>query len=935
MPPRTARRRPVRSRLAGCLPALLLALATSVPLVAAPPPAAAHAAGETASGNRVPVEVSPEPQSVVRHGGDITLPGRVRLVVGRGTDGPARKAVAGVLRGAGVRVVAGPGAAPLTVYVGGPGRNAGVLRGLGVRGPRGLPSGGYVLATGRGHGRAGRVVLSGVDAAGTYYAAQTFRQLVRHRGGRAVLPGVTVRDWPALPRRGVVEGFYGAPWSQRDRLRQLDFYGAHKMNTYVYAPKDDPYSREKWRTPYPAQQLAQLGALERRAVARHVGFVFAVSPGLDVCYSDPGDLKALEAKAAELWGVGVRSFGLFFDDVDGSLHCARDQAAFGGDASPAAAGQAHLLNAFQRDFLDRRAGAGRLLTVPAEYSGTGTSPYRGRFAELVTGKAVLFWTGTAVVSPTVTDADADAARAVFRHDLVLWDNYPVNDYLPRQMFLGPLTGRSPDLAAHGIVGLTANPMPQAEPSKVALATVADYAWSPGRYDAQRSWRAALRDVGGPARDALRAFADNSRSSALDPVESPRLSALIGAFWREHRAGRDGPATAALIGEFTALENAERDLRDRMGDPAFVAEAGPWLTKLHWYGAAGAAAVRSLAAQTDGDGTAAWRERVAGVRAEQTARETYETLATGVVGPFLDQAAAASRVVSVDAPAAAPAGSDVVLSAQVRAGDVPVRKVEFYAGPRKVGEATAAPYRITWRSAPAGLHLVTARAVAADGSAVTSSAARLTSGDPRPVLLLTGDDAPIPAGQTLSTGDAAVRDRLEYLGYPVVTGKGVDSVPSDADGKAAVVISSTLSSGSVGSKFRDAAVPVLTWEAYVLDDMGMAANPGETFRVSQVDVTGTGSALAAGLSGVVPVYRGADRVRWGTPAPAAETAAVAVDDPAHATLFGYRTGARMLGLTAPAPRVALFLGDEGLDPDVVTDQGVRLFDAAVGWALGGA
>lgn len=177
-----------------------------------------------------------------------------------------------------------------------------------------------------------------------------------------------------------------------------------------------------------------------------------------------------------------------------------------------------------------------------------------------------------------------------------------------------------------------------------------------------------------------------------------------------------------------------------------------------------------------------------------------------------------------------------------------------------------------------------------------------------VVLLVGDDAPVPEGETLSTGDAAARDRLEYLGHPVVVSKGKDSVPGDAEGKAAVVISSTLPSGDIKDKFRDAAVPVLTWEAYVLDDMAMATNPGETFRVSRVRISNAASPLAAGLSGEVPVYRGEDRLRWGTPGAGADTA-------------------------APDPRVALFLGDEGLDPEVLTDEGRRLFDAAVRYALG--
>lgn len=115
-------------------------------------------------------------------------------------------------------------------------------------------------------GDAGRALLalSGTDTTGTFYAAQTLRQLLT--GKR--LPAVTVRDWPTAKLRGVIEGFYGTPWTHAERLSQLDFYGRTKQNVYVYSPKDDPYLRERWRDEYPAAQLDRLRELVDRAAAR-------------------------------------------------------------------------------------------------------------------------------------------------------------------------------------------------------------------------------------------------------------------------------------------------------------------------------------------------------------------------------------------------------------------------------------------------------------------------------------------------------------------------------------------------------------------------------------------------------------------------------------------------------------------------------------------
>ena len=86
------------------------------------------------------------------------------------------------------------------------------------------------------------VTITGYDECGAFYGLQTLRQLIASpasAGGR--IPHVTVNDYPDLPSRGVVEGFYGTPWSHEVRMSLIDFYGRFKLNTYIYGPKDDPY----------------------------------------------------------------------------------------------------------------------------------------------------------------------------------------------------------------------------------------------------------------------------------------------------------------------------------------------------------------------------------------------------------------------------------------------------------------------------------------------------------------------------------------------------------------------------------------------------------------------------------------------------------------------------------------------------------------------
>jgi len=144
---------------------------------------------------------------------------------------------------------------------------------------------------------------------------------------------------------GVIEGFYGTPWSHRDRLDLLRFMGHVGLNTYVYAPKDDPYHRERWREPYPRAEAARLRELVDTARAEGVSLWYAVSPGGSMTYADSGDYAALLGKLAAVRALGVTTFGLFLDDVPTTLSHETDRRAYGS----LAAAHASLIRA-ERDW---------------------------------------------------------------------------------------------------------------------------------------------------------------------------------------------------------------------------------------------------------------------------------------------------------------------------------------------------------------------------------------------------------------------------------------------------------------------------------------------------------------------------------------------------------------------------------------------------------
>jgi hyaluronoglucosaminidase len=145
------------------------------------------------------------------------------------------------------------------------------------------------------------------------------------------------------------------------------------------------------------------------------------------------------------------------------------------------------------------------------------------------------------VPASIDRVDLDAAAAAFGHRLLLWDNYPVNDFDRERLFLGPLLGRDPELAGGALDGIVANGMLQAVPSKLALATVADFARDPAVYDPASSYEQALCEHGAEVVEALRRLAPGPAR-----VEEPRdVPALIEAL----RPGVDAATGAALLEPF--------------------------------------------------------------------------------------------------------------------------------------------------------------------------------------------------------------------------------------------------------------------------------------------------------------------------------------------------------------------------------------------------
>ncbi|KPC78371.1 beta-N-acetylglucosaminidase [Streptomyces sp. NRRL S-4] len=607
---------PRMSRLSLLSTAVLLSLGTlSAPAWAAGESSAAAAPRPSTAPSASPPVVTPTPQRMKSAGRDIRVPARVRLVLGDDVDDRSADDIKQTLTAAGASHIdtttAGDsGPAPLAhgaelTVVAGSVRNKAVadaLRAAGGTVPGTPVAEGYSLAS-----RGDSIVLAGNDGDGIYYAAQTLRQLVT---GKHTMASVSITDHPSMPLRGSIEGFYGAPWSHTDRLDQLAFYGDIKANTYIYTPKDDAYLREEWREPYPADKLADLRELIEQAATHHVDFTYALSPGLSVCYSDPDDVSALKTKLGTLYDQGARSFYVALDDISYTeWNCDADQEKYGAPGRGSAGqAQADLLNAVQHDFIDTHPGAEPLQFVPTEYSDTADSAYKSVLREQLDPKVVVQWTGTDVVPPSISVADAQAASTVWGRKVFLWDNYPVNDYgqTTGRLLMAPYDKREAGLH-EALSGIVLNPMNQAAASKVALFGGASFAWNDENYDPDRTWQAAADYLAGgdPATTrALLAFFDTEH---LAPTfgdtnwqpQAPELNARLAKFTDAWNSGSPARRQAALreLGAYAdVLAGAPEQIRAGVRDPAFLAQTKPWLDALDVWGDALNATLDGLQAQ---------------------------------------------------------------------------------------------------------------------------------------------------------------------------------------------------------------------------------------------------------------------------------------------------------------------------------------------------
>ena len=274
---------------------------------------------------------------------------------------------------------------------------------------------------------------------------------------------------------GIVEGFYGKTWSFQQRNKLLDDFKQWKFNTYVYAPKFDLKHRLEWQHPYSSDEMDQFKDLVNKSNRAGISFIFSISPGLNYHVNAKENLKMLLRKLKTFKQIGVTHYAILMDDIpteiaDGNEH-------------------AQIVKVLTEELCDAK----NLMFCPTIYSNWHLSQsedaqnYLKIIGDQIHPDVSFFWTGPTIVSKTIHPDDFKSINSILNRNVILWDNFFANDYVPANtIFTGPIMNRPPELLDL-CNGHLLNPSNSFLMNYLSFSTFSDYISMKGRYNPHESW----------------------------------------------------------------------------------------------------------------------------------------------------------------------------------------------------------------------------------------------------------------------------------------------------------------------------------------------------------------------------------------------------------------------------------------------------------------
>lgn len=372
----------------------------------------------------------------------------------------------------------------------------------------------------------GEIVILGTDTDGAFYGITSLKHIFNQMEG-STIRNFEIKDYADTNIRGFIEGYYGIPWSNEDRINLMRFGGDIKMTSYIFAPKNDPYHKEKWREPYPTDELERLKEMVNVGNETKCRFVWTAHPfmgGFNQA-NYKAEIETLIAKFEHLYNdANVRQFGILGDDVGNlprsivieMMKAVSDWAKEKGDVYETVFCPGGYNHSWQGDYSE-------------------LNEYDAGFPDDIN----IFWTGEAVCKPieqkTLDHFRNQNAVNGQRRAPLFWLNWPVNDINHSRMLMGEGTKLlQNNINVEDLAGAVTNPMQESEPSKVAIFQLANFSWNVKGFDGHQTWVDAFKYVDADAADELYTLAKHMANPepnghGLVMPESVEIAPKLAAF----------------------------------------------------------------------------------------------------------------------------------------------------------------------------------------------------------------------------------------------------------------------------------------------------------------------------------------------------------------------------------------------------------------------
>lgn len=429
----------------------------------------------------------------------------------------------------------------------------------------------------------GEIVVLGRDVDSCFYGLTTIYQIFGQLTENT-LRSFTINDYADVASRGFIEGYYGNPWSTEDRINLMTWGGYYKLNSYFYAPKDDPKHNANWRSLYTDEELETLiKPLAEAGNASKCRFVYALHPYMHnaIRYSSEAeyraDLQVMQAKFAQVIQAGVRQIAILADDagnVGGTnyVRTLNDMTTW--------------LEEMQEIYPDLKT---TLPFVTQEYMNDGVYyPFPSYYTQFPDNIQIVMTGGR--VWGEVNNSFTSTFTSTVGRGPYLWINWPCTDNSKNHLIMGGYTTfLQTGVEPSNIEGIVLNPMQQSEPSKIAIFGNACYSWNiwetTAEADAAYDVSFACADhntvVPNAASNALKELSKHminqnmdSRVTALQ--ESVDLKDELNQFKLKMQAGTlTQEDIDSLTEEFTILQTAAQTYRAD-GNEAIAGQIVYWL-----------------------------------------------------------------------------------------------------------------------------------------------------------------------------------------------------------------------------------------------------------------------------------------------------------------------------------------------------------------------